>query len=80
MLEYEILSGPVPAGSLILYYPPGYRTFPEDGSVVQNRDIAKEILEAIRRGEDVAIPLDVDKHGKRQWVLKHWDGEKVIEV
>ena len=44
---------------LVLYYPPE----------IENRTLAKQILEDLALGKDVTIPQLVDDYGNKLWVL-----------
>ncbi len=55
-------------GGLLLYYPLGETTL-ENGEVVPNQDLARQMFERISKGEEVLIPTVVDEHGTLLWYL-----------
>lgn len=61
--------------SLIVEYPSGTSWI--DGDRISNSLLAKQILAALRAGEDVVIPQDVDQFGRDLWRLKTWDGQSL---
>ena len=53
---------------MVLYYPVG-STRSEDGKEKRNRDIAKEMLTALREGKSITLPVITDEHGNLKWRL-----------
>lgn len=61
----------------VLYYPPGTILVNDEAGrrSIENRTLAKQILEGLAWGKDVLIPQLVDEHGNKLWVLEAWTGD-----
>lgn len=67
--DESMVEGPVAGPVLVLYYPPGECVVQNfntgEKTKMLNREIAKGILESIRLGGSVTLPVSVDIKGHR---------------